>query len=505
VRGVEYIESEIPSLQVKDKAVYSGGLMVTTRLVGTVVGFVSTIILARLLTPRDFGLVAMVTVFSLLLFNVGLNGFLESIIQSKKINHDQISTLFWIGLAISSSLSLIFVFASPLLALLYKEPKVIPISRVMAIGFIFSALATEHLALIMRKLQFYKIMINELVSGVISTFIAIAMALLGFGYWAIVARQLSVPIIVAILSWIQCSWRPGLPKKKAGIRPMLKFAINTFGNFSINYFARNIDKTILGWKWGSFQLGNYDRAYRLFVLPVNQLIDPLSSVALSALSKIKDNTEMYKKYYLRSLSLIGFLGMYISSILTISGREIIYLLLGPKWNQAGIVFTAFGPAVAVILIYQTIGWLFLSQGRPDALLKWTIAATLLMTASYLFGVRFGAIGMALAYGISLYILIIPGLYFAGRYAGIGLKDIWYIIWRYIFTAIISSLAAIISISLIISPLGQVSSFLRLVLKLFIITITYLVIILVIFRQEQQVYDFVNIIRIMLKKKDNGDK
>ncbi len=474
--------------------------MVTTRFVGSIIQFVSTIILARLLTPEDFGLVAMVTVFSLLLFNVGFNGFVESIIQTNKITHDQISTLFWIGLAISVALAILFAAASPLLSLLYKEPKVIAISRVMAIGFIFSALATEHIALIMRNLQFNKIMINEIVSGIVGTLIAILLAYHGYGYWAIVVRQLSIPIVITILSWVQCSWRPGPPKKNAKIKPMLRFTINTFGNFSVNYFARNIDKTILGWKWGSFQLGNYDRAYRLFVLPVNQLIDPLSSVALSTLSKIQDDVQLYKSYYIRSLSLVAFLGMYISAILTLAGKEIIYLLLGPKWNQAGIIFTAFGPAIGIILIYQTISWLFLSKGRPDTLLKWTLTSSIFMTIIYFLGVKYGALGLALAYGISLYILIIPGFYFAGKYSNIRLRDIWQNLWKYFFTYIVSCLIILMFNTFIIPSSGQISPMLSFVIKVVITTATYILVIIFLFKNKQPVFDLIDILKILLRRK-----
>jgi len=149
-RESSYFDTKILSADIKNKAVASGGTMILSRFANTIIQMVSTVILARLLTPEDFGLVTMVTAFSLLLFNVGFNGFTEVIIQKENITPQQVSTVFWIGLALSSGLAVLFAACSPLLARFYHEPRVIPITIAMSAGFIFSALATEHLALIIK-------------------------------------------------------------------------------------------------------------------------------------------------------------------------------------------------------------------------------------------------------------------------------------------------------------------------------------------------------------------
>jgi len=302
--------------------------------------------------------------------------------------------------------------------------------------------------------------------------------------------------ITCICAWLQCSWRPSLPSKNANIKPMLKYAVNTFGNFSINYFARNIDKTILGWKLGSIELGGYDRAYRLFVLPVNQLVDPISSVALSTLSKVQDDPKTYQSYYLKSLSLISFLGMYLSAIITITGKEIIYILLGPKWDEAGLILQAFGPAVGIILIYQTISWIFLSRGKPDLLLKWTFISTLIMTAIYFLGIKYGAPGLALSYGHSLYLLTIPGLFLASRLSGIKLRDIWKNLWKHLFTFLFSSLISF----LLAKSFDQPTILLRFILKLMLVTFTYFPVAIFILNEKAQIKYLIDIANVFFKKK-----
>ena len=348
--------------------------MLLSNSAGTFFQLASSVVLARLLPPQDFGLVAMVTAFSLLLANVGYNGFIEAIIHADEIDHRQVNALFWLGVGISLGLAVLFSVCSPLLAGFYHEPRLVPITVAFSAGFLFYALTTEHLALIMRRMEFRKVMINNILSILISTIIAVAMALRGFGYWALVARQLAAPIASAVIVWIQCPWRPSRPRWASRMEPLIKYATNTFGNFGINYLGRNLDKVLLGWRWGSYELGNYDRAYRLFVMPVGQMVTPLAGVALATLSRLRDDPEKLRRYYLRSLSIIAFIGMLVSAILTVAGKDIIILLLGARWAKAGQVFSAFGPSIGITLIYGTHSWLHLSLGTPERWLKWSLAA-----------------------------------------------------------------------------------------------------------------------------------
>lgn len=491
-----YLLSDLDSDHLKIKAVKSGGMMISSRLIGTIIQFASAIILARLLTPRDFGLVAMVTVFTLLLYNVGLNGFSEAIIQAKKLTQQQVSSLFWIGLFISTILTILFLLIAPLLAKFYREKEVLPIAQALSISFIFSALATEHLALIMRNLEFHKIFLIELTAGILSTSIAIIMAFTGFGYWAIVARQLTIPVISTSMAWILCKWRPSKPSKFRDIKHLIIFAINTFANFTVNYFSRNIDKSILGWKLGSIPLGNYERAYRLFVFPVSQIADPISSVALSTLSKIVDKPQTFRDYFLKSLASLGLVGMYFSALITMSGKSIITLLLGSKWSFAGSILQAFGPAIGILFIYQTITWLFLSLGRPDVLLKWTIASTIFISGMYFLGVKFGAIGLALTYASSLYLLIIPAFYLCSKLSPIKMKDVWQNLWKYFLMFLLT----IFSSFLIESFWCPKFLLVNIIYEVLLVTIIYLGAALFIFNCKNQIKQLIDILRIMLSKK-----
>jgi len=497
---VEYFDTESLKGDIKNRAVRSGGAMLLSRTANLIIGMAGTIVLARLLTPKDFGMVAMVTAFSLLLFNVGLNGFTEAIIQKKEITHQQVSTIFWIGIAISASLAIIFSLCSPLLARFYNEPRLIKISIVFSVGFVFSALATEHLALIMRSMKFQKIMVNEIAVGVISVALAIWMAKSGFGYWAIVVRQVSVPIMGATIAWLQCPWRPGLPARDPEIRPLMKFALNTFGYFTMDYFSRNLQKILLGWKWGSQELGNYDRSYQLFMLPMNQLTVPLSSVALAALSRLHNDLEKYRIFYTKSIASLSFIGFLLSAIMTVTGQDIILFLLGPQWQTAGQIFAALGPAIGITLLNGTIGWLHLSQGNPSRYLKWGIAAFIFSTISIIAGLPFGALGVAISYSLSFYILIWPGIWFAGKPVGIRISHIWKAIWRFILAAALSGF----STWLIIEQIWPVHTFLahvhvlaRILLMAGTCTLFYLASIIILYGGIAPILDIWRMLKLMM--------
>lgn len=499
-KGSEYFDTDSLRYEIKKKAIRGGGTMLLSRIVGLIIGTLSTVILARLLTPGDFGLVTMVTAFSLLFGNVGLNGFTEAIIQKENITQRQVSTVFWIGIAISIGLAIFFSGCSPLLARFYKEPRLISIAILLSIGFIFNALATEHFALIMRNMQFHKIMVNEIISGVLSAGIAIWMAFNGFGYWALVARQLSSPVVSAVCVWLQCPWRPGLPARDPEVRPIIRFAIKTFGNFFVNYFGRNLDKILLGRKWGSQELGNYDRAYYLFVMPVNQLVAPLSGVALSTLSKLRNDPERYKIYYIKALSLLCLIGMLVSVILTITGRDIILVLLGPQWQKTGQIFSALGPAIGITLIYGTIGWLHLSQGSPGRWLKWNIVAFVFTVLSLIAGLPFGGLGIAIAYSLSFYILTWPGIWYAAKPMGLRLGQVWKAIWRFFAAAMLSGLAtwwAINKVHFILRFMEHVHILVRIGLTAVLCTVLYLVSIIILYGSIMVILDMSAVLKMMM--------
>ena len=421
----------------KKKAVHGAGAVVFGRIAAYAIQLVGTIILARLLTPSDFGLVAMVAVISNIIIEFGTLRLAEATIQEEHINHSKISTLFWINVILCLTLTLLVISLAPMVAWFYDEPRLTSITMVVAVGFVFTGLSIQHLALLQRNMRFGRFALTQIMAVLLRECVAIILALRGWGYWALVARHLVFPMGMAVGAWLFCGWRPGWPARHSCVGPMLKFGINSLGNYTTTYVTRSLDKVLIGWKLGAPLLGFYDRAYHLFVMPVHQLISPLTSVAVATLSRLRNDPDRYRSYYLNAVSMLAFVGMAFSLVLLLVGKDLIRLLLGSQWDKAGEIFSVLGPAIGIMLIYRTHGWLHLSLGRADRYFRWGLVAMVVTIFLFLVGLFFGMMGVAVAYSISFYVLIGPGLSYAGKPIHLGFYEIFSVIWRY-FTGAIAS-------------------------------------------------------------------
>ena len=374
-------------------AVRSAGVTVLSQGLAFAVQMGATVVLARLLMPRDFGLVAMVSTLSLLLMNCGLNGFTEAVIQRNQINHGLVSNLFWINAGLGVLLALGFAAGGPLLARFYGDPRVAHVAAAMSIAIFITTVSVQHLALLKRAMQFALVSANDIVARTVSVIVSILLAWAGWGYWALVAGAVALPLATSIGAWILCRWVPGLPSRRNGTVPMVRFAMSTYGRFTASYFTNNLDNLLVGWRFGAAPLGFYKKAYDLFVLPTNQLSAPLTSVAVSTLSRLDPNSTQYRHYFLRALSALAFVGFGLGAGLTLVGGDLIRLLLGPGWEEAGRIFRFFGPGIGIMLLYFTHGWIHLSIGRADRWLRWGMVELSVTASLFLVGLTRGPIGI----------------------------------------------------------------------------------------------------------------
>ena len=476
------------------------GATIFAEMIVFIIQFVGAIILARLLTPDDFGLIAMVTTFSMLLQNFGLNGFTEAVIQKDGLTHKMMSTLFWLNASVSFGLMLLFMTSSPLIAWFYGDSRLVIISIVIGCSIFATGLSTLHLATLRRNMQFFSTSAIGITARVSSVLVAILLAWTGWGYRALIVQTVAYPLISAILAWVFCRWRPGLPSSIKDISTMLTFALHTYGNFALNYFARNIDKLLVGWKYGTQPLGLYKRAYDLFSLPANQLIVPISNVALATLSRLVSEPDKYRHYYFNALSTIAFIGMAISLILTLTGYDLVLFLLGPQWERAGIIFCYFGTSIGIMLIHGTQGWLHLSLGKPNRWVRWSIVETIFTTIFFIGGLYFGIAGVAIAYSLTFYLLVIPTLVFAGKPVNISAYAIISRIWRYFLAAVIAGLisfAVLYKIDFISLQFSALYILLRIIISASLNLLFYLILVAVVHQSLNPLKQALSIAKQML--------
>jgi len=426
-------------------AVRGAGVTVLSQSLGFAIQMIATAVLARLLTPEDFGLVTMVTTFSLLLMNCGLNGFTEAVLQRDEIDHFLASNLFWINAGLGLLLTIWFAAAGSLLARFYGDPRVAHVAVAMSVTIFFTSVSVQHLALLKRSMRFSVVSANDILARAVSVAVSILLAWAAWGYWALVAGAIVLPLATSIGAWVLCRWVPGLPRRGVGTGPMVRFAMSTYGRFTANYFTWNLDNLLVGWRLGPVPLGFYKKAYDLFVLPTNQLSAPLTAVAVSVLSRLTRDPMQYRRYFLSALSTLAFVGMGLGADLTLIGKDLILLLLGPRWEESGRIFTFFGPGIGVMLLYFTHGWIHLSIGRADRWFRWGVVEFTVTGLLFLLGLPWGPVGIAVAWVASFWLLTIPALWYAGRPVGLMIAPVIAAVWKYVLASALAGCASAVII------------------------------------------------------------
>src|SRR5437773_409919 len=283
----------------KEKTIRGGSARVAALATNFLLRVVSLAILARLLDPKDFGLLGMVTAFTGVLSLFRDFGLSAAAIQRAEITEEQSSTLFWINILVGAGLTAIAILLAPVVAMLYHEPRLFSITCVVAIGFLINGAGVQHSTILQRQMRFTTLAWIDVVSLIASTSLAIGAAVAGYGYWALVVMTVSLTLTGTLGLWLASAWIPGAPRKGIGIRSMMRFGGTLTLNGLILYVASNFEKVLLGRFWGAESLGIYGRAYQLIRIPTENLNSAVGEVAFSALSRIQDDPSRLKSYFLK--------------------------------------------------------------------------------------------------------------------------------------------------------------------------------------------------------------
>ncbi len=422
--SVDYFCSKTIKEDLKGKTVRGGLITIIGQCVRIVISLIAIPILSRLLSPEDFGLVAMVTAITGFAGMFVDSGLAQSTIQKDKINQQQISNLFWFSSTVGLCLAVILCAISPLLAMFYQEPRLIAITIAISISFVLSGMSIQHLALLNRVMNFHSIIKMQIISQLASNVLAVLWAWMFGNYWALVILTISASLFNLITSWILCDWRPTFPRSEDNTRGMIAFGANLTGFRFVNYFARNLDNTLIGWYWGPSQLGFYSQAYRLLLIPLNVINQPVSNIATPVLSRLVSNPPNYRKAYIQILELV----LLVTTPLTICiyfGRvEIIDLVLGSQWKEAVPIFAWLVIASGIQPIGNSTGWLFVSQGRGNDMFKWGCISSFIVIIAFIIGLPWGAIGVAKCYVLAELFVRSPfGIFYVTRNGAVSSKCI----------------------------------------------------------------------------------
>ncbi len=374
----------------------------------------SVVILARLLTPTDYGLVGMVTAITGFLAIFSDLGLSAATVQREQLTHEQVTNLFWINQALGWGIAVALALGSPLVAWIYHDGRLVAITIALACAFPLGSLAIQHRGLLQREMRFGRLAVVDVLSLGCGVFAALALAWLGAGYWALVGMPIATAFATAVLMWVANSWRPSLPRKGTGIRPLLSFGGNLSGFSVVNYLTRNLDNVLIGWAWGPAALGFYIQAYRLLMLPLQQINGPVAGVIFPALSRLQSDPERFAGAYIQALRLIAWVTMPAVAVMVICSEDLVLVVYGPQWLKSAVIFKILGVVALLQPVGNTVGWVFLATGRTRRMFFWGIVALGFYGLAFSLGLPYGAQGVALAYGVMGFLLFLPSLAYAFR-------------------------------------------------------------------------------------------
>lgn len=393
------------------------------------INLATTMVLARLLAPGDFGLVAMaatITSFANLFVDLGLS---TATIQRKEIDQSTVSALFFINLAAGLGFALLAIGVAPIAARLFGDDRVVPAIVGLSMPILLGAAAAQHRALLQRDMRWRALQRVDLGAHLVGAICGIVLACTTeLGYWVLIVQIWIWAAVGLLLSWRESRWRPSRVDSWREARAALGMGLSLTGFNVLNYFHRQFDNVLIGWRFGSVELGYYTRAYGLFMMPLTAVTWPLMGALLPALSRAFPDPERWKRIYLSFIAPLVCLTAPLAGLLFLLAEPLVFGLYGQDWGPAVPIFRALAISILVQPIYSSGGLLYISAGRTAEKFKAGVLATVWYLAIYVAGLPHGAAGVALAYSLGVLVLVPAWLWWATRGTALSLRLICGAAW-----------------------------------------------------------------------------
>lgn len=364
-----------------------------------VLQLLSVVILARILSPQDYGLLAIVLVV------VGLGeifrdfGLTSASIQAPELSTGQRDNLFWINAAIGTLLTAVMWAASPAIGAVTGESALVGISQWLSLTFLLNGLATQHRANLMRDLRLRPIAVVDVASSAIALAVAVVTALAGAGYWALVIQQLVAAGIVLVGVLAAGRWLPRWYSRSHPIRQLVNFGWTLVATNLIGYASRQIDTVMISFRFGTAPLGLYNRAFQLIMTPLAQVRSPLQSVALPVLSRVQQDQPRFETYVTAAQLALGFLFGIPVAVVAGLAEPVVEIMLGERWVEAAPMLRMFAIAGILTTVSFVGYWVYLARGLGADLLRYSIVTALIKVVCIVVGSFFGLVGVAVAFAV----------------------------------------------------------------------------------------------------------
>ena len=385
----------------------------------------STIVLARLLSKEDFGLVAMVGALTSILRVFREAGLSTATMQKERITHAQVSNLFWINVALGAGAALVGAALAPGVAWFFRDQRLVWITIGLTLTFLFSGSSVQHLALLNRDMRFKALALIDVGATALGAGVGVIMAMTGWGYWSLVASQVAMALAEMVLAWTLSRWRPQLPRARAGTRSMVRFGASLTFSTLLRRLTGGADSLLIGRFWGAEPLGLYSRGMALLMRPLDQLVVPFDIVFIPVLSRLQAQPERYRSTYLQVFGAIALVSFPLAGLLLSLSRPLVLLMLGPRWDQVTPIFAALSVTALYYPVACTTVWLPTTQQRNRDIVVLGVIISSIPVAAYLAGLPFGAAGVAWSFSLSGLLVRWPlQLHIVGRAGAVSRGDLW---------------------------------------------------------------------------------
>lgn len=404
---------------------------------------VSVVVLARLLDPTDYGLVAM----GLVVVGVGEIfrdfGLSSAAVQTPKLTKVQRDNLFWLNSAIGVLLGVIVFAIAPLVAGFFGRQEVTQIVRAVSGVFLLNGFAAQYRASLMRSLRFGLLAVADTVSVLVALSVAVIAALGSWGYWALVLQVLVQAAVALLVVLFGSLWWPGRPRRENGMAPLLKFGWHIVGAQLLSFAGNNADTVLIGARLGATSLGLYNRAYQLLMRPLAQLLAPSSNVAIPVLSRLHDDDARLQRFILRGQTVLGYTAVVGLGVVAAASTPITRVALGPKWLDAAPLIALLAVAGGLQTLSYVGYWVYVSRGLTKQLRRYSLFSALLKVLCVVVGSRWGVLGVASGMAVAPAIAWPASIWWLSRFAPIPIRDMYRAAARILLVALVCAAVTLV--------------------------------------------------------------
>ena len=426
-----------------------------------VLSVISVSVLARRIPAATYGLVGMAVLVTTLLETIRDVGTGTALIRERELTDDMASTAFWLNCGTGIIVTLLVVALAWPASLFFHQPQVAIILQFLSVSFFFGALGVVPTAVLSRAMDFRKLAAAQSAGAVFGTSSAIAIALAGGKVSALVAASLVMSFVTTVITWFLSPLHVKTVFHTDYARRILSFGLHLTGFHVTNYFSRNADNVLVARYLGSSPLGYYQMAYMLMTLPLQNFSNMIAQVTYPALSRFSNDHARFRAAYLRTSGLIALITFPAMVGLGVTAQPFVRVFLGPKWVPVAELLAVFGPLGALQSVAGTLNLVYNTQGRTDLLFRWQIFGSICYVASFIVGLRWGIMGVAVCYTVVWILLMVPMYMIPFRLVGLTLSDFFRTLWPSAWSTIVMAVVALLWLH-VLQRLGVTNPTLQLV-------------------------------------------